>query len=312
MMTPFSDGAGQAACEPACAALAEPRRLRLERAAVSGGVLAFESPDGLRASLRQGCFALEIPPDLDLDPGITLSREFYRAPEDGDPGTRAYRGFRARSDVYFDREHFQTEHVLIDGPGRQRLFPPALVAMCDEMNELALLVLRCVLEELGVARALWSRVTGGAIDNMGTHWFASSHYRPERELPGCAPHKDTGFATILYFEQEGLEASVGGGWASIDPVPGCFLVNFGGALEILTRNTHFPVQAILHRVRQTTRPAGGEDRFSFAAFANPPAIGVLYECDKDGVARPYQRVEEFLSEFNKVTWHDRHDDFGIR
>jgi hypothetical protein len=285
--------------------------LELVRARARDGGLAFDRAGGLTRALRDGCFALEIPPELDLTPGLRLAREFYRAADEGEPGTSGYRGFRQRSDVYFDREHFQTEHVLIDRPGRARHFPPALAAMCEQMNGLGLLVLRHVLAAIGVPRVLWSRVTGGAIDDAGTHWYASSHYRPERDQLGCAPHKDTGFVTILYIEREGLEASCGGEWVSIDPVPGCFIVNFGGALEILTEATHTPVRAILHRVRRTVRQPGVEDRFSFAAFVNPPATGTLYRCDASGGAAPCQSVEEFLVEFNKATWNDRHDDFGI-
>lgn len=287
------------------------RKLELARASVRGSELVFESSGGFAEALRDGCFALAIPPDLDLTPGLTLAREFYRTVCDGDPSTGAYRGFRDRADVYFDREHFQTEHVLIDGPGRLRQFPAALVAMCDRMNDLGVLVLRQVLVAVGVPRGLWSQVTGGAIDNAGTHWYASSHYRPERDQLGCAPHRDTGFVTILYIDQEGLEASIDGEWVSVDPVPGHFIVNFGGSLEILTDATHTPVRAILHRVRQTVRVPGLEDRFSFAAFVNPPATGMLYRCDANGGAAPYQSVEDFLVEFNKVTWNDRHDDFGI-
>lgn len=288
------------------------RRLTLERAARRGDRLVFDTPERCAKAMRDGCFLLEIPGDLDLGPGLTLSRQFYRALDDGPAATQAYRGFREQPGVYFDREHFQTEHVLLDRPARLAHFPPELVALCDRMNELGLLVLRHLLAEVGIAPALWHQVTGGAVANAGTHWFASSHYRPERDLLGCAPHKDTGFATILYIDQEGLEASVDGAWASIDPAPGYFIVNFGGALEILTRRTRTPVRAILHRVRQTTRVAGVEDRFSFAAFVNPPPAELLYECDAQGRATPYQRVEEFLAEFNKETWNDRHDDFGIR
>jgi len=281
----------------------------LQRAAVVDGRLRFDTPGGFAAALRDGCFLLAIPTTIDVAPGVRLCREFYRPATAG--ASEGYRGFRSLEGIYFDRAHFQTEHLLLDGPGRTRHFPPAVVEMCDRMNELALLVLRAALDELGVAEHLWSRVTGGAVDGMGTHWFAASHYRPERDQLGCAPHKDTGFVTILYIEQEGLEAAVDGGWVSLDPRPGFFVVNFGGSFELLTRPLDRPVKAILHRVRQCVPTPGVEDRFSFAAFANPPATGDLYQVDADGSASPVQRVEEFLREFNETTWHDRHDDFGI-
>jgi hypothetical protein len=294
----------------AITATAPPRHLQLERAALRDDQLAFTTAGGFARALRDGCFLLELPADLDLSPGLILAREFYRGPDDGDPRTRGYRGFRDRADVYFDREHFQTEHILLDGPARARLFPPALVSLCEAMNDLALRVLRHVLTQIGIAPVRWREVTGGAVDNAGTHWFACSHYRPDRPLPGCAAHKDTGFVTMLFIDRDGLECEADGDWLSIDPAPGYFVVNFGGALEILTRRTATPVRAILHRVRRTM--PGAADRYSFAAFANPPAAGMLYECDATGGANPLQPVAQFLAEFNQATWRDRHDGFGIK
>jgi len=300
------------------------RRLQLERARIDDEALVFAGSAGLAKALGDGCFFLEIPGDLDLTPGITLARQFYlpqdaqdaqdaqAAQDGGDPATRAYRGFRERAGIYFDRAHFQTEHVLIDRAGRARHFAPELIAMCERMNELALFVLRRVLAALGIPIETWDLITGGAVNNHGTHWFASSHYRTELDLLGCAPHKDTGFVTVLYIEDEGLETWCDGDWTSIDPLPGHLVINFGGALEILTRHMRTPVRAIFHRVRQIPRVLGRPDRFSFAAFANPPAVGMLYTCNGDGAAKPYMTVEEFLVEFNKTTWNDRHDDFGIK
>jgi 2-oxoglutarate-Fe(II)-dependent oxygenase superfamily protein len=285
--------------------------MALERARVVSGNLRFNDDGGFARALDTGCFLLAIPPELDVQPGVILCREFYREPVDGSSALAAYRGFRKIEGIYFDREHFQTEHLLLDGPARTRYFPDDVVGMCVQMNQLGLLVLRAALGALGVSGSLWSEVTGGAVDGQGTHWFAASHYRPERDQLGCAPHKDTGFVTILYIEQPGLEAYTDGTWVSVDPVPGFFVVNFGGAFELLTQALRRPVKAILHRVRKCSAAAGVEDRFSFAAFANPPTTGNLYQVYDDGSASTVQSVEEFLREFNETTWHDRYDDFGI-
>ncbi|MDG9719748.1 2OG-Fe(II) oxygenase family protein [Streptomyces sp. DH24] len=285
--------------------------MTLQRASVQHGGLAFDTDGGLPRALQDGCFLLALPDGFDPGPGITLCREFYRAPDDGPEATRPYRGFRALEGVYFDREHFQTEHVLIDGPGRLRHFSPELMAMTERMSELTLLVLRCAMAELGIAPALWSEITGGAVEGRGTHWFAANHYRSERAQLGCAPHKDTGFVTVLYNEEPGLEASVDGAWVPVDPVPGHFVVNFGGAFELLTAELARPVRAILHQVRRCTPAPGAADRFSFAAFANPPATGDLYQVRPDGTAAAVRSSADFLREFNAQTWSDRHTDFGI-
>lgn len=285
--------------------------LLFERARLEMGEIVFATDGGLTKALSDGCFYLQIPDDLDITPNITLAQQFYKAVADGSPETATYRGFRECEGIYFDREHFQTEHLLADRPARLRHFPREVVDACDAMNDVAIAILRRVFRELAVPETAWHRVTGGAIDNAGTHWFASSHYRPEREQLGCAPHKDTGFVTVLYIERDGLEASIGGKWVPIDPVQGHFVVNFGASLEILTARSCRPVRAILHRVRRTEPSASG-DRFSFAAFANPPASGTLYEWTDAGEILPYKSVEQFLVEFNAETWNDRHDDFGIR
>ena len=54
------------------------------------------------------------------------------------------------------------------------------------------------------------------------------------------------------------------------------------------------------------------DRYSFAAFLNPPATGALYSLTADGQrAEPVIPVETFLREFNEQTWKDSYTDFGI-
>ncbi|GGK27970.1 hypothetical protein GCM10011322_13140 [Salinarimonas ramus] len=46
-------------------------------------------------------------------------------------------------------------------------------------------------------------------------------------------------------------------------------MNFGCAMEILTRDTEISVAAVAHRVReQVTRPTSGRDRFSYALFVD--------------------------------------------
>lgn len=290
-----------------------PESITLQRAQILEDNLVFETAGGVIKALRDGCFFLAIPPNLDVSPGIKLCREFYQLTLSGDSTACSYRGFREREKdgIYFDREHFQTEHILLDRPSRTKYFPVDLFAMCDEMSDLSLFILRCVLTELNIAESLWNQITGGAIDGQGTHWFAASHYRSERTQLGCAPHKDTGFVTILYIEQPGLEAWVEGTWVSIDPIPDYFLVNFGGAFELLTELLDCSVKAILHRVRRCEPSMDSEDRFSFAAFANPPASGFLHQVDRNGCAVKVQSVEEFLRDFNETTWKDRHNGFGI-
>lgn len=287
------------------------KQIFLQLAYVHNEKIEFQAEDGLRLALKDGFFLLKIPDSIPIEPGCTLCREFYRSKEEGSESTVAYRGFKNNKDIYFDRENFQTEHILIDAPGRKIHFPDNLVEMTEAMDALALLVLRCVMQSLSIEKHLWDKVTGGALSGQGVHWFAASHYRPERQQLGCAPHKDTGFITILYIEQEGLEAFIDNKWCSINPVPGYFIINFGASFETLTAASSYPVKAILHRVRQCRPSTLNEDRFSFASFVNPPPSANIFQIQANGEPIIVSSVEEFLQDFNKVTWNDSHQNFGI-
>lgn len=70
--------------------------------------------------------------------------------------------------------------------------------------------------------------------------------------------------------EPGLEVRRNGGWQPIDPEPGWFIVNFGCAIEILTRDSATPVAAVPHRVRRQVadRSRRTPDRFSYALFVD--------------------------------------------
>lgn len=72
------------------------------------------------------------------------------------------------------------------------------------MNHLAIVVLRNILEYIGIPKTDWEKITGDCLENNGTYWFACSHYRSEMDKPGCASHQDAGFVTVLYINQPGL------------------------------------------------------------------------------------------------------------
>jgi isopenicillin N synthase-like dioxygenase len=282
--------------------------LKLQRAFLQGEEVIFEENNSFYKAIEDGFFLLEIPGHINLTPGIKLAESFYQDSNDHDP----YKNFKRSSDIYFDREHFQTEHILLDQHKRAELFPRELKKMCDQMNEVGIKILKNVCLFLGLPKEDLTKVMCGTLENKGTHWFACSHYRSERDLPGCAAHKDTGFVTVLYVEQTGLEAFIDKCWQPIEPRKGYFIINFGASLEILTANIKPSVRAILHRVRKINSLGSKKDRFSFASFLNPSPHLDLYQYSKNHVPQKYMPVKSFLDDFNKKTWNDRHDDFGIR
>ena len=194
-------------------------------------------------------FLLKVPEGFDFEPGIKLCREFYLPETD----QTDYRGYRAQPDIYFDREHFQTEHILVDRLRWAARLPAAVVHMALIMDALGQVIFQAALREMGVAEHLWQQLSGGAVTGQGAHWFAASHYRPELRLPGCAEHRDTGFVTLLYTRQPGLEAFVEGRWQSIAPRSGCFNVNFGACLETLSGRLPLPARACSTRLSRACR-----------------------------------------------------------
>lgn len=288
-----------------------PTALSLSIANLERGKLRFGQAGGVDNALKDGCFYLAIPDDLDLAPCITLARNFHLDKETGN-GLNSYRGYKSIGSIYFDREHFQTEHILLDQSAQEAYLPGEVLQSYRGMSRIAQICLRNILEILEIPRQHWAELTGGAIEGKGTNWFALSHYRSEREQLGCAAHKDTGFVTVLYIEQNGLEAMTPNGWRSVDALEGHFVVNFGASFEHLTAAWGRKVHGIYHRVRQIFPSEICENRFSFAAFANPPARGQQYQILRSGIPRSTGSVEEFLRKFNEETWRDGHHDFGIK
>ncbi|UMO99999.1 2OG-Fe(II) oxygenase family protein [Amycolatopsis sp. EV170708-02-1] len=282
--------------------------IRLQRAEARGDTIRFERPDGAARALADGFFALAIPDHFDPGPGINFCRKFH-LPRHGREDD-AYRGFRSLPKIYFDREDFQVEHVLTDTESRRRYFPSQLTKMVDSMTDIGLTVLRSTLADLNIPATLWDRATSGAAHGHGTHWFVAHHYRGRRDQPGCAPHKDTGFVTILFAETPGLETFRDGTWHAVDPLPGHFIVNFGQSFEILTRRLARSTTASLHRVRRFASRELAQDRISFAAFIDPPLTGKLYRIHEDETVSSEISIEDFLRLNNEKTWND-HADFGV-
>lgn len=236
------------------------------------GALVFETEPGLSQALRDGFFFVAQPAGLDLAPGDRFARSFYLPAAGGDP----YRGFAqwtperlAQHEGYYRREVDQTEQFFLERRFWQEVYPRELAAQAAVMQELALEILAAVLTELDLPRPLWERATGGCLGGSGTYHLTFNHFRPEVRARGLNIHKDSGWVTVLRSIEPGLEVDRAGAWVPIVPRPGTFIVNFGCAMEVLTRHTRTPVAAVAHRVvEQTNEGAAKPDRFSYALFAD--------------------------------------------
>ncbi|WP_372424368.1 2OG-Fe(II) oxygenase family protein [Salinarimonas chemoclinalis] len=282
--------------------LTDPATVRLEHATLDGETLVFEHPGGLERALRMGFLLVRAPDDLALEPALTLARHFNEPRGRFRDGRDAYRGFREAGPFCFDRSEYQVEQLIIGREERERLLPPDALAVTTRMSEMAVSILRGLLRWYGIDEALWDQVSGGCASGRGTHWFVANRYDPEASGLGCAPHTDTGFVTVLYADRPGLEVGIDGHWTPLECRPRSFVVNFGVALETLSRHMSTPACAALHRVATTTPTLDGPPRVSIAAFASAPTHGVLYEIAPDGSAAAVHDVDTLLQAHDAGTW----------
>jgi isopenicillin N synthase-like dioxygenase len=137
------------------------------------------------------------------------------------------------------------------------------------MRDLALNVLRGVLQKLDLPPDIWDEATGRAVSGAGTYHLTFNHFRSDLRARGLNVHKDSGWVTVLRSIEPGLEVLRGDRWLPITPIPDHFIINFGCAMEILTRRTQTPVAAVAHRVHEVAaRPTGMPHRFSYALFVD--------------------------------------------
>ncbi|MGW1197563.1 2OG-Fe(II) oxygenase family protein [Streptomyces sp. NPDC002536] len=243
-----------------------------QRAELRGGQLRFSADDGLERALRDGFFYIDQPSGLDLTAGDRFARSFYLPAEADDP-YRDFRNWRSEQlgahQGYFCRDADQTEQFFLEKSWWERVYPADLARQATVMRDVALDILRAVLTILDLPRDLWDQATGHSLTKLGTHTLTFNHFRPDVPMRGLNVHKDSGWVTVLRSTEPGLEVDRDGTWHPIDPIPGTFIVNFGCAMEILTRRTAAPVAAVAHRVVQQPPGAGAKpDRFSYALFVD--------------------------------------------
>lgn len=241
-----------------------------QMAELHGEDLEFTTAGGLESALRDGFFYVRRPVGLHLSAGDRFARSFYRPPDCHDAYC-GYQGWTADRlgdhQGYFRRTDDQTEQFFLESAWWDQIYPADLARQAASMRDFALDVQRAVLARLDLPRSLWDEATGYSLTPRGTHTLTFNHFRPHVAARGLNVHKDSGWVTVLRSVDPGLEVARDGAWHPIDPLPGTFIVNFGCAMEILTRHTATPVAAVAHRVvRQPETGARKPDRFSYALF----------------------------------------------
>lgn len=210
-------------------------------------------------------FFLEIPLWIDLDECDSFASNFYR----GD-NIHKYGKFRDITSSCFDdpllgfhTRSDQIEQFLLERRFWKNIYPNAITNTGINLIRLSTIILRSILELTEIPIEDWSTATGCCIDTRGTYHLTFNHYRPYFQGIGLSSHKDDGFLTILRSNSPGLEVNIDNRWESVSPLENHFIINFGLSMEILTKNTIQPVNAIMHRVSHQLK-----DRHTFGHFTS--------------------------------------------
>ncbi|MFJ8955170.1 2OG-Fe(II) oxygenase family protein [Streptomyces sp. NPDC102381] len=271
--------------------------LELPVVEVSGGGLVYANARDRDAALQMGAFLVPIPAGLDVAAGLQLSRNFYKPVTSADDGYSGHRdhGHEESKLGYSDRPD-QVEQLQLESLYWDMYLPSAVTGLLREMETLTLDILYGVLASAGVRESDMREITGGLREGTGWCHSTVNHYRsdlPDRH--GIVDHTDSGFITLLYADQPGLEILHQGRWRPTRVQEEYFIVNFGDGVEILTAHLPKPVTAVVHRVPESP-PKEGEDRSSFTIFMGPRYDMELYQYDTEGNLGVYQGFRDFSVE----------------
>lgn len=251
----------------------------LEKSYIKNGSLYFDNTNGFATAMEEGIFMLKIPHDLHIKDCDLFAQNFYKQPIDYNdtnrPEAEEYSKFRDYTSDNFDNDGLlgfheridQIEQFLLEKRFWKKWYPKQITKVGTELCRLSSIIIKRVLTEVGINKQDFELVTGGCTNQNGSYHLTFNHYRPRLKVKGLSSHKDDGFVTILRTVSPGLEINRRQRWEKVSVDTDYFIVNFGLSMEILTKNSKFPVSAIMHRVVQQTL-----DRWSWGHFSSSSCV----------------------------------------
>ncbi|MFK0271631.1 2OG-Fe(II) oxygenase family protein [Pseudomonas asiatica] len=268
----------------------------LPSARIINGILYFKEDDGIERTQQFGAFYLEHPSNFDFSAGIKLAQNYYLE-EDNDVDS-LYKGFH-RKDLqksllgYSCSETDQDELLQLECTLWDEYLPNPVAKLLWAMNDLNRAVLIQLFLIAGIEEKYINKITGGLSSNQALQYCIFNHFRSDAPHPvGLTAHKDSGFTTLLYTTEPGLESLEGDLWIPFNPLPGHFTVVLGHSLEILTEHSSKPFKSSYHRVQKILPRTGKADRFTFGSYIGPRWDQKLYQF-KNGNLTATQSFIEF-------------------
>src|SRR5262249_473617 len=145
-----------------------------------------------------GFFYLEIPEDCKaiIGKAIEYANAFYRDPTLRELKLDNYSGFHIRN-------HVQAESLYLEEKYWETYLSKEVTEVATKMNNIALFLLKEMLEICQIPREQWNLSTGGLTENRGWIHFSFNHYRPQEQKEGLSSHRDFNHITILFVNQSG-------------------------------------------------------------------------------------------------------------
>jgi hypothetical protein len=261
------------------------------------GSLFFHSPYGWQDALSSGIFYLKAPEVLNYAVGLRFC-ELYHLSRTGGPDD-AYRGFRdakLEGSVlgYSSAGNDQVERIQLELALWERYLPPEIPPLLHGLNRLGRDVVKNFFSRCGVEPGHIAKLTGGMETDDALQYCIFNNYDSCRsDVDGFTPHKDSGFVTIIYSTEPGLEALENGAWVPVDPIPGYLTVINGHSLEVLTARMPVAAAASYHRVRTIPHVTGRVNRTSFGVYIGPRFDQDIYQYDERGTLTRYQSFLSF-------------------
>jgi len=249
-------------------------RVGIQKAVIYNSKLVFlEGDKGFEQAMKEGIFALRIPNYINLTYCDSFAQTFYKVRDVKKSRSLDELDFsRFRnytSDIFddnllgFHERVDQIEQFLLEKRFWKEWYPQEIAKVGDDLCNISSIIIRNILRRIGVPEEDYSKATGGCSDKNGSYHLTFNHYRPGKKTKGLSSHKDDGFVTILRTISQGLEVNRHSRWEMVLPDTNYFIINFGLAMELLTKNSGCPVSAIMHRVTQQTL-----DRWSWGHFSS--------------------------------------------
>ena len=257
--------------------------------------LIFETTEDQDLAWQIGVFYLRAPRSLELDKvrcfgkGLSFPDSPYREiPQYGE------------LEGFISLENNQQTKLALQRHRWDEHYPLEVANFGRKLDEIGIGIIREVFRQSGIPEQHWGEASGGYAAGEGTAFLNFVHYDTREPDLGLRPHTDYGFVTILDATAPGLQIELDGSFADVPVLEGHLVINFGEALNFITKRSDRTVSAIVHRVMTQceSRPV----RHSIVYFANPCLDGYVHQYDRRGRLHRSSTVHQlFESLENKLT-----------